>query len=67
MRIHRPDRLLDPIVKRVEAVVLPIGGLVDGVVPRDPSVVFVVLRQSVSRRPRVIQTLQEAGTGVMDP
>jgi hypothetical protein len=68
MRIHRPDCLLDPIVEGVETMILPIGGLVDGVVARDPSIALVVLHRSVNRRPRApCMTQGQAGIGTMDP
>jgi hypothetical protein len=44
--VDSPDGFLDPLVKFEQSSVLRISRLVQGVVPRDPSVILVVLIQS---------------------
>lgn len=47
-RIHRSNRLLDPLVKRNQSRPLPIRWFVERVVACYPRVVFVVLREAVN-------------------
>lgn len=43
VRVYFADSLFDPLVKGKQAGVLDVGGLVQGVVPSHPLIVFVVL------------------------
>jgi hypothetical protein len=51
IRVNSSDCLLHPFIKRVQAVVFPVGRLVNGVVARHPSVVLEILRGRVNEKP----------------